>query len=81
MLKTTLDVAQKRHVHVQKTPFSTKNKKIGGGNFKKIGSKGFSGGASGCVPVGVGAELARLSIYARNRFELWRILPPMNLVP
>lgn len=28
------------------------------------------------VSVGVGAEPARLSFYARNRFELWCILPP-----
>ena len=28
------------------------------------------------MSVGVGAEPARLSFYARNRFELWCILPP-----
>ena len=66
MLKTTLDVAQKRHVHVQKTPFSTKNKKIGGGNFKKIGSKGFSGGAS----AGLSGQALGLSLHDSTSIAL-----------
>ena len=31
------------------------------------------------APAGVGAEPAQLSCYSRNGFELWRILPPIEL--
>ena len=53
---------------------STKKKKLGGGEFKNDSRGGFSGWTrASFAGTGVGAELTS---FARNRFELWRKMPP-----
>ena len=58
---------------------STKKEKIGGGGNSKNDSRGgFSGWTrASFAGTGVGAELTS---FARNRFELWRKMPPRFVV-
>ena len=57
--------------------FSTKKLKIRRGESQKMNQgRFFWWGERAQAPAGVETEPAQLSFYTRNRFELWRKLPP-----
>lgn len=62
----------------RKNPTLSTKEKNKAGKFQKDNSRsGFSDWThASFTGTGVKSEPARLSFYARNRFELWHILPP-----